>query len=323
MRLSPSLSLPFALLAALPLAAETRSVTDDAGRAVNFSAAPERVVVLHEPLLGVPLLDLGLPLAGAYGRAADGTSLAGFDFITTVLGERTPHPLPPGIGPTGAIDLEYLRELNPGLIIATEYNLDLLERLSSVAPVYVQNVGTGRVHGIDVQRDLAGLLGLEAEMAARLTDYFTALDATRQKLPPTSDTPTFLAVMLTEQIGVVGSTSGLVQALEDLGFAPLPIGPTGAFSGPGSNFIAPVSAEAFLRLDPDLLVVMTSYGLPVRDEATARATLDRLAPGWDRFMRPAREGRVVFVDSALVSTPSVASGEHMLRALRDWVQASK
>ena len=84
--------------------------------------------------------------------------------------------------------------------------------------------------------------------------------------------------------------------------------------------LVPVSAEAFLRLEPDLLVVMTSYGLPVRDEATARATLDRLAPGWDRFMRPVREGRVVFVDSALVSTPSVASAEHMLRALREWAQ---
>lgn len=316
-----SLSLPLALLAALPLAAETRSVTDDAGRTVSFATAPERVVVLHEPLLGVPLLDLGQRLAGAYGRAADGTSLAGFDFVATVLGARTPRPLPPGIGPVGAIDLEYLRELAPGLIVATEYNLDMVDRLSSVAPVYVQNVGTGRVQGIEVQRDLAGLLGLEAAMAARLTDYATALDATRQMMPPTSDAPTYLAVLLTEQIGVVGSTSGLVQALEDLGFTPLPVGPTGAFSGPGSNFIAPVSAEAFLRLEPDLLVVMTSYGLPVRDEATARATLDRLAPSWNRFMRPVREGRVVFVDSALVSTPSVASAEHMLRALREWAQA--
>ena len=92
-----------------PILAQTRSVTDDAGRRVQVPERAERLVVMHDPILGVPLLDIGAPVIGAYGRAEDGTNLAGFDFVPLVLGDRAPAELPSGIGPTGAPDLERLR----------------------------------------------------------------------------------------------------------------------------------------------------------------------------------------------------------------------
>ncbi|MCA2012383.1 ABC transporter substrate-binding protein [Cereibacter sphaeroides] len=306
-----------ALSAATPALSQSHDVTDDAGRSVTLPDRAERLVVMHDPLVGVPLLDIGALVIGAYGRAEDGTNYAGFDFVPLVLGDRAPAQLPSGIGPTGAPDLERLRSLAPDLIIATEYNLDMVDRLATIAPVYVQNVGTGRAEGIEVIRDLAVVTGHEPELQARLDSYHAQVEALRPRL----EGGTYLAVLVADQIGAVGTASGLVEAMADLGYGRATLDEAGAFSGPGSNFMAPISTEVFLRLNPDLLIVLGSYGEAQRDEGAVRAALDRVVPGWDRFLRPVREDRVIFLDAALVATPSVAAAEHMVEAVADWADS--
>jgi len=306
-----------ALVTASPVLAADRLLTDDTGREVMVPETPERIVVMHEPLLGVPLMDLGLDLAGSFGRADDGGFVIAVDFIDSVLGEGKVKPK--GFGPVGQPDLEKLRALEPDLILATELDAGKLDQLSTVAPVYLQNISGHKVFGFDVQEALASLVGREEIFAARKAAYLDRVARLRAALPADPAGQTYLPVFLTDQLNVVGDSSGMVQALEDLGYTRLKVSePSGASAGGGSMMLMPLSAEAFGRLNPDVLVLLNSYMDGSRDEAGTRAKLDRIVPGWNRFMKPAAENRILFVDPAKVITPTVASAEHMLDTLDHW-----
>lgn len=314
-----SLLLPLLLAAPTALAAD-RAVTDAAGRTVAVPEAPQRIVVLHEPLLGIPILDLGLPLAGSYGRTDAGDAMTAVDFIATVLGDAAPPP-PPGIGAIGQIDLEKLRALRPDLIIGTERDLDKIEQLSAVAPVYLQRSSTGAAYGFGAEAELAELLGREAVFARRRDAYLGRVETIRAGLPVDPRTQTYLAIIVHDEINLVGEMSGAIQAIEDLGYRRAPLGDTGAASGLGSIFSVPMSAEIFGRINPDLLVIMSSYASTDRSPQAVRDSLDIVLPGWERFLKPAREGRVLYLDPGLVATPSVASAEHTLDAFAAWAAA--
>ncbi|PTW56556.1 iron complex transport system substrate-binding protein [Breoghania corrubedonensis] len=296
-----------------------KTVTDDTGRTVTVPDRAERIVVLHEPLLGVPILDIGGTVVGAYGRTDDGKVLTAVNFVTAVLGPDAPQPKS-GIGAIGTIDLERLRALHPDLIISTEHDRDKADQLSAVAPVYLQASSTGEVYGFSSQADLARLIGREGAFETRLAEYRARLDEVRAVLPESPQAKTYLAIMVSDQVSLVGNMSGLVQAVEDLGYTRAPLGEAGAASGLGSTFAVPLSSEILGRLDPDLLIVMKSYAEADRDETAIRQRLDRIMPGWERFMKPAREGRILFLDSAPVATPTVASAENFLDTFEAWAR---
>ncbi|MTH98339.1 ABC transporter substrate-binding protein [Roseibium sp. RKSG952] len=317
---APQLSAPlfaiFALLS-LPAHAADRTVVDDTGRTVDIPENPQHIVVMHEPLLGLPLVDLGVQLTGSYGRTDDGDFVIAVDFIDTVFGEGLPKPR--GIGPFGQPDLEKLNALEPDLILATELDAGKAGQLATAAPVYMQKVTTGRVQGFDIEEDLARLLGLEKTFEMRKSGYLERLAAFKSSVPDTEADKTFLGVFITDQLNVVGSSSGMVQVLHDLGYQPLQIDEKqAAGAGLGSILSMPLSAEQFGKLNPDMLILLNSYASEARDEAGTRAALDKIVPGWSRFMKPALEGRVLFLDPAKVISPTVASAEHMLDALEIW-----
>ena len=295
--------------------ADGRQVTDDAGRTVTIPDQVERVVVMHEPLLGIPLMDLGLDLVGSYGRTDDGGFVIQVDFIDVVLGPGRNKPQ--GFGAVGQIDLEKLNALSPDLIIGTERNVDKVDQLATIAPVYLQNISTGKTYGFSVEEDLARVLRMEDAFAERRAAYDARRAEVQAKLPVDPGTQNYLAIFLTDQLNAVGEMSGMVQVLEDLGYTRMSLESDGG-AGLGSTLMAPLSTEVFARLNPDLLIVMNTYTGKGRDEEGTRAALDRIVPGWDRFLKPAREGRVLFVDSAAVTTPTIASALHMLDALEEW-----
>lgn len=303
------------LTAGSSLAAE-RTVTDAAGRTVSIPEQPQRIVVMHEPLLGVPLMDLGANVVGAYGRNSDGKFATAVDFIDTVLGEGRTKPK--GFGAVGQIDLEKLRALQPDLIVATEMDSGKAEQLSTVAPVYLQKVSTGHTYGFSVEENLSGLVGRSDAFAERRKTYDEKLATVKKALGEDAKGKTYLAILLTDQINAVGDMSGAVQALEDLGYARLKIDNATSSGGLGSTLAMPLSAEGFGKLNPDLLVVMNSYNSPARGEAGTRAALEKIIPGWERFVKPARDGRIVFLDSSRVTTPSIPSALHTLDAVESW-----
>lgn len=305
------------LLMAHSALAQEVAVTDDVGRNVTIPEHPARIVVMHEALLGLPLLDLGVNPIASYGRAADGTSLTPVDFIDTVMqGKITTKPV--GFGAIGQIDLEKLNQLAPDLILAIDRQRSMADQLSNVAPVYLQNASTGRVRGFGVETELAQLLGYEDAYAARLKTYETKLEAVKSSLAAPVEGKTYLAVMITDKVTAVGEMSGIIQAIEDLGYQRETLEKVGATNEMGATFSVPLSPEIFGMLNPDLMIIMNSYAEPERDEAATKAKLDKLVPGWDKFLKPAREGRVMYIDSATVSTPTIASALHALDAYSSW-----
>ncbi|UOM32681.1 ABC transporter substrate-binding protein [Acuticoccus sp. I52.16.1] len=298
---------------AVPAAAE--DMTDATGRSVAVPAAPQRIVVMHESLIGLPVMDLGLSVVGSYGRGSDGETLLAVDMIDAVLG-GTDAPKPRGIGAIGAIDLEALRALRPDLVIGTERDRDKAEQLAKVAPVYLQAIAGA--HGFGIEADLAAVLGREEAFAARRAEYAARIDAVRSVLDTDPAGKTYLAVIVHDEVNVVGALSGAVQALEDLGYTRAPLPGAKAGAGYGSMFAMPLSPEVFAALDPDLLVVMNSYALRDRSPEAIRASLGAIVPGWERFLAPAREGRLLMLDSARVSSPTVASALNTLDAYAAW-----
>ena len=308
-----------------PIWSASRELNDDAGRQVAIPAEPKRIVVMHEPLLGIPLMDLGVNFVGAYGRRQDGRFVTAVDFIDSVFGPGRVKPQ--GFGALGQIDLERLRALKPDLIIGTELDIPRTARLSKLAPVYIQHVGQQYTYGFGVEEKLASVLGHENAFANRLALYRHKLTQVRQQLgvadaPSAPGQPTYLAILLTDQINVVGEMSGAIQALEDLGYRRLPLDDKGESNRLGSTLMVPISAERFGRLNPDLLVIMNNYTAAAGDdqEGPARATLQKILPGWERFMKPAREGRLLFLDARKVTTPSVQSALHTLDAVDSWTR---
>lgn len=304
-----------ALLAATTSLAGERALTDDTGRNVTIPEDIDRIVVMHEPLLGLPLMDLGLSPVGSYGRDEDGQTLTAVDFIDTVLGEGREKPK--GIGAVGQIDLEKLRALAPDLIIGTERDIDKVEQLSALAPVYLQKVSTGKARGFSVEAELAEVVGAQQAFAVRKASYLDRIAAVRKTAAP-KDGATYLALIVHDQINLVGDMSGAIQAIEDIGYVRLPLDGLSPGAGLGSTFSLPLNAESFGRLDPDLLIIMNSYAGKDRSEAAIRARLDKLLPGWDKFLKPARDGRLLFLDSGAVATPTIASAEHTLDAFEAW-----
>ncbi|MGJ4860305.1 hypothetical protein ACN6KF_006354 [Labrys sp. La1] len=62
------------------------------------------------------------------------------------------------------------------------------------------------------------------------------------------------------------------------------------------------------------LIELAGYAEKDRSQAAIRARLDKIMPGWDKFLRSAREGRILYLDSGEVATPTLASAEHTLDA---------
>lgn len=316
------------LLVALPALASTakasKTVTDGVGRKVTIPAVPKRIVVLHEPALGVPLADLGVYAIGSYGRKDDGSTALAVDFYDLILGARAPKPLPRGVGPVGNLSLEKIRALKPDLIIGTEYDQKKANQLAKIAPLYLQRIGAQSMKGIQTTEQLAELLGLQAALKRRHSAYRNQVAKVKASLAQGKNPKTYLAVFLTDQINAVSQMSGGIQALEDIGLSRYKVAKQGAISGYGSTLYVPISSETFSQLNPDVLVVMNSFAKKDRSAAATKAALDRIAPGWSKFLKPAREGRLVFADSAKVTTPAIASGEHMLFAISRWAtEASK
>ena len=308
------------LLSALAWAQPMREVKDDTGRTLRIPAQPQRVVVLHEALLGVPLLELGVNVVGAYGRDDAGRSLMGVDAIRDVLGER-PGTVPVrGIGAVGSIDLERVRALKPDLIVGTELDAGHVAAMSAIAPIYLQRSVAGAAQGFAAQKAMAVLLGRETAYAELLQGYQRQLASVKAQLQPLAQPPgRYLAIFLHDRINVVGTMSGMVQAIEDLGYRRQPLTAGSVHATGQSTLMEPISTETFGRLDPDLLFVMRTFTAQPQGEAGVGADLDKLTPGWRRFLRPAREGRVVYLDSVKVTTPTIASARHTLTAIQQWL----
>lgn len=310
-----------AFMASSLAVAQNRTVTDSTGQRVSIPANPQRVVALHEPLLAVPLIELGVNVVGAYGRSDDGGTLMVADFIKSVLGPKAIEKGITGIGPLGNINLEKVRALKPDLIVGSELDVRNIPIMSPIAPVYLQNSGANTMRGFEAQAALAKVLQRDQAFAQLKSAYDKRVAQVKTVLPKTDKDRTYLAVTIGDQISVMGEMSGAIQAIEDLGYQRIRFSGDQERNFKKSTLVQPISPEIFGRLNPDIVIIMNNFTGTDRSEKAIRTDLDRVVPGWERFLKPAREGRILYLDAATVTTPSVASAQHTLNAVDAWARA--
>ena len=318
MRIKYSTLLISTVLLAISATAEAREVVDTMGRTVDIPDHPERVVVMSEPAIAIPMIELGVNPIGSFGRADDGTYQVGADFIDTLFG---PHQKKPqGIGNNRQVDLEKLYSMKPDLIIGTEFDVDKVKQLSTVAPVYMQHYTTGHLDNFVIEENLAKLFGKETTFQTLKEQYVEDVQETKKQLPESLENKTYLPVIIMDQINIVGEGIGVSQPLNDLGMKPFEVSNDKTHSDGSPKIVLPISAETFGSLNPDILVVIINWGAPDKSVEATNEALNKLVPGWATYMKPAREGRVIYLDGSKVFTPSFLSARYTLGEVRKWAK---
>ncbi len=318
MRIKYSTLLISTVLLAISATAEAREVVDTMGRTVDIPDHPERVVVMSEPAIAIPMIELGVNPIGSFGRADDGTYQVGADFIDTLFGPNQKKPQ--GIGNNRQVDLEKLYSMKPDLIIGTEFDVDKVKQLSTVAPVYMQHYTTGHLDNFVIEENLAKLFGKETAFQTLKEQYIEDVQETKKQLPESLENKTYLPVIIMDQINIVGEGIGVSQPLNDLGMKPFEVSNDKTHSDGSPKIVLPISAETFGSLNPDILVVIINWGAPDKSIEATNEALNKLVPGWQTYMKPAREGRVIYLDGSKVFTPSFLSARYTLGEVRKWAK---
>ena len=318
MRIKYSTLLISTVLLAISATAEAREVVDTMGRTVDIPDHPERVVVMSEPAIAIPMIELGVNPIGSFGRADDGTYQVGADFIDTLFGPNQKKPQ--GIGNNRQVDLEKLYSMKPDLIIGIEFDIDKIKQLSTVAPVYMQHYTTGHLDNFAIEENLAKLFGKETTFQSLKEQYLEDVQETKKQLPESLENKTYLPVIIMDQINIVGEGIGVSQPLNDLGMKPYEVSNDKTHSDGSPKIVLPISAETFGSLNPDILVVIINWGAPDKSIEATNEALNKLVPGWATYMKPAREGRVIYLDGSKVFTPSFLSARYTLGQVRKWAK---
>ncbi|MEM9605032.1 MAG: ABC transporter substrate-binding protein [Pseudomonadota bacterium] len=294
-------------LVASPLHAEI--IVDDAGRDVDVPQPLTRVIGTHDVVIGLPLYELGLTPVGVWMRKHPTTGediVMGLDrlFNTTASEAGITN-----IGGYDGTDLEVIKQLEPELIVVTESSEEQIAVLESVAPVFVQRSYSGDVFGLSAVKVMASRFGLQSNYDALHAAYRARIDRVRAQLPFDPASKTLSVIFLWDQLHVANGLSGLMQALGDLGFQT----PDWVKAHGERGFMAPLSSEDLGLIQEDFVIFGNGYGQGDTTEGAARAKLDKIAPGWDRFIQPSLG--VAFFDAELTITPTFASAHAALDAI--------
>lgn len=258
-----------------------RSITDDAGRRIEVPDRPLRIVSLDDADLTVPLLELGVVPIGSQGRLGrDGRhflrssmTLTGYDFDNTGMAFLGMQP----------VDVEVVAALKPDLILTFKGRPTPPEQLQAIAPTVVID---------DILRGPDGVY----DLLAKLTDRRETLDILRRRYlaqveqlrRTAGDDPPVISVLSAtgdRKLSVERSYGSIGLVLRDAGFA----SPRLTLSI-AENSGAVFSPEALPEFDAD--VIIDTYRNDRNETAEdAKKRMERMLPGYCRFLGACREGR--------------------------------
>ena len=300
-----------ASIAALAMSAHAEQMTDDVGRTVDVPDEINTVIGLHDAIISVPLYELGFDVVGSHGRQ-DPVSGEWTVFGLEKLFDTTYQEAGiANIGGYDGTDLEVVKKLAPDLIVGYEGGEEEAAMLESIAPVFLQRSFTGDVFGLSAERAMANRFGKTAEFEALEATYMERVNDIKARLPYDPATKEYVAVVIFDQMNVMNGLSGMMQAISDLGFQQ----PQWVQDFEETGFMVPLSPEEIGKLDSDLVVIMPGYSDADQSEAAARAKLDGIAPGWDKFLKAEADGNILFTASNPTMAPSFASATLALDAL--------
>ncbi|MFQ6548026.1 ABC transporter substrate-binding protein [Aestuariibius sp. 2305UL40-4] len=280
------------LVLATPALADTREVTDHAGRTVTIPADPQRIAALGAKNVAVPLIELGIvPVASQGSVLPDGTELMRASKVTTGIDFDNS-----GISFLGnfPIDIEAVALADPDLIILPDWQDEVsLDQLEAIAPTIVYATDTP-LH--EAQAFFAEITGTGARLRHNRIRY-DAQVAQIRALVPEGTTVSYLhafdgALFSWHEyfhIGALLRDAGL--AFPDI-IETIPDGEHARFS-----------AERLQDFDADWLFI-TYRTDQAQTPADAVAAMETVLPSWCEVLTACREGRVVYLPRAEVSTPS-------------------
>jgi len=277
----------FAILAvlALPATAQNmRTITDDTGTDVTFPAAPQRIVALHDSVLTVSLLELGVIPVGSHGRLTDdgapfirsAKTLTGIDFDNSDIAFVGAFP----------VDLEAIAALSPDLILTTQWQDAPIDQLRQIAPTVQIDYSARGVW--EPYATVADIVGQTAQIAAMEARYAAAIDQIRDRIDTGSITVSTIHAH-DEGLFAYNPYGNIGRVLYDAGFAQ----PQAILDVPLNNW-ADFSAETLPQFDGDFII--TTFNGSVGDTADdVRAYFEKLVPGSCDLLHACRTGQMFVI----------------------------
>lgn len=279
---------------ALPVAAQgMRTFTDDAGNTVEIALAPQRIVSLRGEQFTSALHELGAPVVASSGRVSEGVNdgrpypRGAYDLFNLTFEDGGMA----WIGNPNNPDLEAIAAADPDLILIPDWQTELYDQLSAIAPTVVVGIwGNPLLQRYRKVADAAGRLDAYAAMRAA---YEAKLDKARAVVADRIGDPSQVSVAIAEvfdgELWVYRDYAALSQVIRDLGFS------TPEFIAAIEGGNAQVSPELLPQIDADFLV--GTYNVAFDQPPSARlAEFDALVPGWDEVLHAPRHDQHILLD---------------------------
>jgi iron complex transport system substrate-binding protein len=288
-----AVSIALVALVAHGQAQEIRTIIDDTGTEVVIPVKPLRIVSLHDSVLTVPLLELGVMPVGSHGRGETeqeafiraSVTLTGIDFDNSDIKWVGNYPA----------DVERVAELVPDLILTTPWQPTPVDQLRQIAPTVVLDYTMRTDWEIyDWIADLTGTTN-RVDMMKRRYESQIAL------IKSVIDTENILVSTIHANPGELfayNPYSNIGKVLIDAGFQ-RPKLITDIPSGENAKF----AAELLPEFDGDFII--TTYRSTGGDTpADVEANFESVLPSYCAVLHACRENQMLMLSRAEASATS-------------------
>lgn len=289
-----TLLLALAVLIVPAQAQETRIVTDDTGTEVEIPVKPLRIVSLHDSVLTIPLLELGVMPVGSHGRGKSeasayirtGQATTGIDFGNSDIEWVGGHPA----------DIERIAELKPDLILTTQWQNLEVEKLRLIAPTLVFKFESRT--DWDVYARLADLTGTTDQLARMQSRYESQIEQIKAII----DTKNILVSTIhanAKGLYVFNPAGNIGKVLIDAGFQRPKI-ITDIVDGDRANWF---SAETMPEFDGDFIITAYRWGVGDTPE-DVRGFFESVLPAYCDVLHACRENQMIMLSMDEVTATS-------------------
>ncbi|MBV7433894.1 ABC transporter substrate-binding protein [Cardiobacteriaceae bacterium TAE3-ERU3] len=254
---------------------------------------PQRIVSMRGEQFTAPLYELGAPIIGSSGLQNDNINdgkpypRGAYDLFDLTFEdsdiEYIGHPNQP--------DLEKIASLHPDLIFAPDWQSDLYEQLSQIAPTVIVDIWGNPM--LDRYEIIADAAGKKDEFNKLKRRYDHKLERAKVVVADRFEDPSKVSVSLAQarkdKIHVYRIYAALSKAVEDLGFS------TPELIANIEEGYLPVSPEKLPEIDADFMVGTYSLALNQKP-STIEADWESLIPGWQQQLHPTRSNQYIFID---------------------------
>ncbi len=268
--------------------AETKTVTDHNGNVVEIPGNPKRIAALYDKVIGIPLLELGVPIIGSGTHMNPKTQKPFMHGAYELFGSTLEDANIADYG-GGGKDTEQIKASNPDLIIGRMFHAKRYDLLSQIAPTVLVD----KTKGFDMYRELATWVNKEKEFGQLMKAYQKRLKKVRKKLQ--LDNKTFVMFSYPnsakDQIYVYHNSTAPTQVPVGLGLEHIDF----VKENLSDKAYEKYTMEVFDELLAADYVVVTYW--PVYDQSIegVKAILDEFIPGWNDIMKR-QNSRFIFLE---------------------------